>query len=149
MAFKPNKAADIEAGVFFTLFGSVTAAMSLQYPLGTMARMGPGMFPLILGVFLAIVGLMILASGVLTGGEDAKSLPLKPALLIAASLLVFAFLALSVGLLVAIPAQVLVALWASEHFTLKRAVLLSAGLLAFCYVVFVYFLGISLPLIAV
>jgi hypothetical protein len=148
MAFKSKKNADIEAGILFTLFGAVTAAMSLQYPLGTIAMMGPGMFPLILGVFLTIIGLMILASGIFVGGEDIRHLPLKPALLIAASLLVFAFLALSVGLLVAIPAQVFVALWASEHFTLKRAVLLSAGLLAFCYVVFIYFLGISVPLIA-
>lgn len=149
MAFRHNKSADIEAGLFFTLFGSLTAALSLQYRLGTIAMMGPGMFPLILGVLLAVIGLGIVAKGLLAGEEKARDIPLKPALLIAASLLVFAFLVVSVGLLAAVPVQVFVALWASHHFTWKRAIALSAGILAFCYVVFVYLLGISAPMIAV
>lgn len=149
MAFRHNKSADIEAGLFFILFGSLTAALSLQYRLGTIAMMGPGMFPLILGVLLAVIGLGIVAKGLLAGDETARDIPLKPALLVAASLLVFAFLVVSVGLLVAVPAQIFVALWASHHFTLKRAIALSAGILAFCYVVFVYFLGVSAPMIAV
>lgn len=147
--FKTNKQADVEAGLFFTAFGSLTAALSLQYHLGTIATMGPGMFPLFLGVALAILGLIILTKGLVARGEEAKSLPLGPVILITASLLVFAFLVLSMGLVAAIPAQVVIALWASEHFTWKRAVALSAGLLAFCYVVFVYFLGIAVPMIAV
>lgn len=149
MAFRHNKSADIEAGLFFTLFGSLTAMLSLQYRLGTVAMMGPGMFPLILGVLLTIIGLAILAKGLLNGKEMAKDIALKPALFVAASLLVFAFLVVSVGLLVAVPAQVFVALWASHHFTLRRAIALSAGILAFCYVVFLYLLGISVPMIAV
>lgn len=148
MIFKSNGQADVEAGLFFTGFGVLTAALSLQYKLGTIATMGPGMFPLILGVILAILGLFILAKGFMGKGEQAKSLPIKPILLITASVIVFALLLLTAGLLFAIPAQVVVALWASEHFTWKRALLLSAGLLAFCYGVFVYFLGISVPLIA-
>lgn len=149
MASRSSKTADIEAGVFFALLGGLTAALSLRYPLGTIAVMGPGMFPLILGVLLTTLGLSILAKGLLMEGEDARRFPIGSAILIAASLLVFAFLVVSVGLLVAVPAQVFVALWASDHFTFKRAVALSAGLLAFCYVVFIYFLGVSVPMIAV
>lgn len=147
--FKLDKQADVEAGLFFTLFGGLTAGLSLRYRLGTIAEMGPGMFPLILGTMLAILGLMILTKGLLGSGEKAKSLPPGPAILITASLLAFAFLVLSAGLAAAIPAQVVIALWGSEHFTWKRAVVLSAGLLAFCYVVFVHFLGIAVPIIAV
>lgn len=149
MIFKANKQADFEAGLFFALFGCLTAALSLQYPLGTVAAMGPGMFPLILGIVLAIIGLAILAKSLLVKGEEIRSLPFWPAILITLSLLVFAFLVLSVGLVAAIPAQVFVALWASEHFTWKRAAALSVGLLVFCYVVFIHFLGIAVPMIAV
>ena len=148
MAFRLNKSADVEAGLFFTLFGSLTAGLSLEYRLGTFGEMGPGMFPLMLGIILSIIGLVILTTGLTTGGEEPKSLSLKAAILLAASLLVFAFLVTSVGLLVAVPAQVFVSLWASDHFTLKRAVAISAGLLAFCQVVFVYFLGTAVPLVA-
>ena len=149
MAFRFNRTADLEAGLFFTLFGATTAALSLQYPLGTIAMMGPGMFPFLLGVILSILGLAILAKGLLAEGEEGQSFPLRPAILIPVSLLIFALLVVWVGLLVAVPAQVFVALWASDHFTFKRAAALSAGLLVFCYIVFVHFLGIAVPLIAV
>ncbi|MBP2562302.1 phosphoglycerol transferase MdoB-like AlkP superfamily enzyme [Neorhizobium galegae] len=149
MIFKTNGRADIEAGLFFTFFGAATAALSLQYRMGTIAAMGPGMFPFILGSILAVLGAIILAKGILGGGEKARPLPLRPTILISLSILVFAFLLLTVGLLVALPVQVAIAMWASEHFTWKRVIALSLGLLAFCYGVFVYFLGMSVPLLAV
>lgn len=149
MIFKTNGRADIEAGLFFTFFGATTAALSLQYRMGTIAAMGPGMFPFLLGSILAVLGAIILVKGILGGGEEARPLPLRPTILIGLSILVFAFLLLTVGLLVALPAQVAIAMWASEHFTWKRVIALSLGLLAFCYGVFVYFLGISVPLLAV
>jgi hypothetical protein len=149
VSFRLNNKADVEAGLFFTLFGGLTAGLSLQYQMGTIAAMGPGMFPLILGVILTILGLVILAKGVMAGGETTRSLPLRAVLLITLSLLVFAVLVLSLGLVAAVPAQVFIALWASDHFTLKRAIALSIGLLLFCYLVFSYFLGIAVPMIAV
>jgi hypothetical protein len=149
VSFRLNNKADVEAGLFFTLFGGLTTGLSLQYQMGTVAAMGPGMFPLILGVMLTILGLVILAKGAMVGGETIRSLPLRPAFLITLSLLVFAILVLWVGLAAAVPAQVFVALWASDHFTLKRAIALSIGLLLFCYVVFIHFLGIAVPMIAV
>jgi hypothetical protein len=146
---KSNRKADTEAGLFFTLFGGLTAGLSLQYQMGTIAAMGPGLFPFMLGILLTVIGLVIFAKGLLANGDAARNLPLWPAILVTASLLIFAVLVLTAGLAVAVTAQVVIALRASEHFTWKRAAALSAGLLIFCYVVFVYFLGISLPMIAV
>jgi len=148
MTSRSSGQADVEAGLFFMFFGSLTAILSLRYPLGTVASMGPGMFPLMLGCILAGVGLLILINGLVNRGEDARPLALGPITLITASILVFALLLKPVGLIAAIPAQVLIGLWASEHFTWKRVAGLSLGLLAFCYLVFVYFLGIPVPLIA-
>lgn len=144
-----NRKADIEAGLFFTLFGGLTAGLSLQYQMGTIAAMGPGFFPFMLGVLLTVIGLIIFAKGVMAKGEIVRSLPLWPTILITASLLVFAVLVMTAGLAAAVTAQVIVALLASEHFTWKRAAGLSVGLLVFCYVVFVHFLGITVPMIAV
>ncbi|KQX40192.1 hypothetical protein ASD04_06035 [Devosia sp. Root436] len=149
MFSKSSGRADLEAGLFFTGFGVLTAVLSLQYPLGTIAMMGPGMFPFMLGTILAILGLVMLLSGLSGMGEESRSLPLVPIILISLSILAFAVLLVRVGLAAAIVAQVFIALWASEHFSWRRAVALSLGLLAFCYVVFVYFLGISVPLLAV
>lgn len=140
--------ADVEAGAFFAVFGVVTALLSLQYKLGSAADMGPGFFPLALGIILAIVGLTILVRGFSGRGEAVRSFSLRALALISLSLVAFAVLMLTAGLLVAIPALVFISLLASEHFTVLRASAVSAGLILFCYVLFVHVLGISLPMIA-
>jgi hypothetical protein len=140
--------ADIEAGAFFTLLGVATALLSLEYKIGTAAEMGPGYFPLALGIALTLIGLIILIGGLVRGGEDARNVPLKPMFLIAVALLAFAVLVTNAGLIFAVPALVFISLLASEHFSIARATALSAGLLAFCYLAFVRLLGIPVPMIA-
>ncbi|HWK70641.1 MAG TPA: tripartite tricarboxylate transporter TctB family protein [Burkholderiaceae bacterium] len=44
---------------FMLLIGVATALGSWGYNMGTMARMGPGYFPLLLGVLLAFIGILI------------------------------------------------------------------------------------------
>ena len=41
--------------------GIIAVVGASQYPIGTLARMGPGFFPLCLGVMLIVVGLISLA----------------------------------------------------------------------------------------
>src|SRR5690606_15795292 len=50
---------DFWAGVMFTLIGVLFAFFSTSYEVGTAARMGPGYFPLVLGILLAVLGLII------------------------------------------------------------------------------------------
>ena len=138
---------DVEAGAFFTVFGIVTALLSLQYKLGSAAEMGPGFFPLLLGVVLSLVGVAILLKGIAAHGDEARSVPLRPMFFIALSIVLFAVSMLKLGLLFAVPLLVFTSLFASEHFTLKRAAAVSAGLVLFCYVVFVHLLGVSVPMI--
>ena len=58
---------DFYAGMAITLLGCAVALdSSMNYNLGTLARMGPGMFPLMLGIVLAIVGVLILGTAVVT-----------------------------------------------------------------------------------
>jgi putative tricarboxylic transport membrane protein len=42
----------VTAAISLFLFGAVTAALSMQYPLGTLRMPGSGFFPLLLGVML-------------------------------------------------------------------------------------------------
>lgn len=44
---------------FMLLIGVATALGSLKYSMGTLARMGPGYFPLLLGILLALVGILL------------------------------------------------------------------------------------------
>ncbi len=140
--------ADVEAGAFFAVFGAVTAALSMQYKLGTAAEMGPGFFPLMLGICLTLVGIAILAKGLLVGRSDARNFSASALFFIVLSLVAFAALMLTAGLVFAIPALTFISLIASSHFTLLRATAISAGLLVFTYVVFIHFLGVLAPMIA-
>jgi len=44
---------------FMLLIGVATVLGSLDYGMGTLARMGPGYFPLLLGILLALIGILI------------------------------------------------------------------------------------------
>ncbi|WP_225028206.1 tripartite tricarboxylate transporter TctB family protein [Xinfangfangia pollutisoli] len=140
--------ADVESGLFFAGFGALTAALSLKYDLGSFAMMGPGMFPLLLGLCLSALGLAILTRGLLRAGDAARAVPLVPALGLTLSLIVFAVLVRCAGLAIAVPALVVTVLIPSPDFALRRAALLAVLLVVFCYLVFVLGLGVSLPMLS-
>lgn len=50
---------DFFSGLMFTLVGAGFAWGATNYNVGTGARMGPGYFPLLLGIFLAVLGAFI------------------------------------------------------------------------------------------
>ncbi len=68
---------DFYAGGLMVLLGGAVALDSVgNYELGTLTRMGPGMFPFMLGIVLTFVGLLILGAAVATPlGEDESILP--------------------------------------------------------------------------
>src|SRR6185312_2879421 len=54
---------ELISGLLVLLIGVAATFESLQYPLGTLANIGPGMFPAGIGVLLALVGAAITVSG--------------------------------------------------------------------------------------
>ena len=62
-----------------TLLGAAVTLDSMTYTLGTLTHMGPGMFPLMLGVTLTFVGVLILGAAMATPlSDDERILPEKP-----------------------------------------------------------------------
>ena len=57
MAIKSQK--DLLAGLMFTLTGAAFTLGAREYDMGTAGRMGPGYFPLVLGIILAGLGILI------------------------------------------------------------------------------------------
>ena len=64
------------AGTMIVL-GLGAIAQASTYTLGSLARMGPGMFPAILGALLVMLGLIIakMATSPVTAEEDAEEIP--------------------------------------------------------------------------
>ena len=54
------KKRDFYAGGIMTLLGAAVTLDLMTYSLGTLTHMGPGMFPLMLGVTLTFIGVLIL-----------------------------------------------------------------------------------------
>ena len=94
MKIKSQK--DFFSGLMFALVGLAFAVGATNYNVGTGARMGPGYFPLMLGILLAIAGLRRHASASLTvetaDGDPVGRIAWKPLVFIIGANLVFGLL---------------------------------------------------------
>jgi hypothetical protein len=115
-------------------------------------RMGPGYFPILLGIVLSGIGVVVLVSGLRSNaapagprGADPKrsSQPWRPALLISASVLLFAITIESIGLAIATFGVVVVSSLANRDVYWPHV--LASGLLMSMVSVSVFAYGLRLP----
>ncbi len=149
MAIKNQK--DFVTGLLFMALGIGFAVGAKDYNMGSAARMGPGYFPTMLGIILAIIGgvlaLKSLGAQEHPGGRIG-SWALKPMFLIIAANLLFgamlgglSWLGLPpMGLIAAIFALTIVACRAGTEFKWKEALILASVLAGGSYVLFVLLL---------
>ena len=134
LAIDPTNGA---CGAIFVATGAFFAIQSLGLDLGTTFRMGPGYFPLVLGVILAGLGILItlqsFGSKPQPGGEIGH-FGWRPLIFIIGANLIFGLLLgglpsmgiPAMGLIVAIIGLTFVSMLASKDFCIKRAIMLSA-----------------------
>lgn len=139
---------DFWTGLIYTALGAAAFWIALDYPLGTVGRMGPGYFPRVLALILAGIGLLSLARSFVAVGEPVSHLAWKPLLLICSSIVLFGVLVQTAGLVVALSALIAVGATASREFRVELKSLAGMALLiAFCGLVFVK--GLGLPIVLV
>ena len=154
MKIKSQK--DFFAGLMYLAVGGAFAIGATEYNLGTGARMGPGYFPLILGVILAIIGLVISFKATLSGpsdGDPVGSWAWRQILFILGANFAFGVLLVGVpalgipgfGLIVAIYGLVIIASFARKEVELKETLILATILAIGSYVVFVWALNLQFP----
>lgn len=147
---------DFFSGLLFLTVGSAFAYGATTYQVGTGARMGPGYFPLMLGVILALMGAVIAVRALISGtpdGDRIGSIAWRPLLLVLGANVAFGALMIGVpalgipqfGLVVAIFAQVAIASLAGEKFIAKEVLVLSLILSVGSYLAFVKLLGLQFP----
>lgn len=154
MLLKSQK--DFFAGLLFMAVGGAFAVGATSYTVGTAARMGPGYFPLVLGIILAGMGALITVRAFMhgvPGGDRVGVWALRPLLLVLSANVAFGALLVGVpalgipgfGLVVAIFALVIIASLAGGGFAWKPVLLLAAVLSAGSYVAFVWLLALQFP----
>jgi hypothetical protein len=144
-----RSARDIGAGLAFVVFGVAFAVGASAYELGSLLRMGPGFFPLALGIVLALLGVVIVAQGFLERNEI-EPIGVVPWRAVALVLVAVAFFGLTVRGLGVAPAMFLTALVAGlaarrSGFVVPVAV--AVGLTIAGVLIFVIALQLRLPIL--
>jgi putative tricarboxylic transport membrane protein len=136
---------DFLAGLLFVSFGGAALAVSHAYTIGTAARMGPGYFPRALGILLVVLGALLSLRGFRASPEPRPEWHWRPLAIVLLGVGLFALIAQWLGLVLAGLALVLVSSAASPEFRWKEALVSGTIQGAAAVVVFVYGLGIPLP----
>ena len=144
---------DFAAGLLFAAIGTAFALGAREYSMGTSARMGPGYFPLMLGIILAIIGVVLAVKSFRGEHHEGRigAWAIKPLFFVILANLLFGVLLgglptiglPSMGLMVAIFVLTLVAARAGSEFVLAEALILGVILAIGSYFLFVKML--SLP----
>jgi hypothetical protein len=137
---------DFWAGLMFVGFGLGFALVARNYPMGTAVKMGPAYFPTILGVLLAILGLILVLRSFAIGGDKVPRLYFRPLIVLVTALALFGFMLRPVGLIAAVLTLVAVSTFAGTKPKVKTVLLLAVFLAAFSALVFHYGLGLPLKL---
>ncbi|MDD2544787.1 MAG: tripartite tricarboxylate transporter TctB family protein [Burkholderiaceae bacterium] len=154
MKIKSQK--DFFSGLMFMGVGGAFAWGATTYSVGSGARMGPGYFPLMLGILLAVIGLVITFNATVVETQDGDKIgkwAWKPLFFILAANLAFGVLLAglpslgipAMGLIVAIYALAFIASLAGEEFAAKAVFILATVLAAGSYVAFVLALKLQFP----
>ena len=145
---------DFFAGLMFMAVGGAFAWGATNYTVGQAARMGPGYFPLLLGIVLALLGAFILFESLVVDTEDGEkigSFAWKPLGFIIGANLAFGVLlgglpsigVPAMGLIVAIFALTFIASAAGDSFNVKEVAILSAVLAILSYLAFIKLLKLQ------
>lgn len=145
---------DFFSGLMFVIVGGAFAIGATNYTVGNGARMGPGYFPLMLGILLSVLGLLVMVKGLRSKSKDGDkigSFAWKPLCFVIGSNLLFGILLgglpsiglPSMGLIAAIYGLTIVASLAGEKFFLKGTLILATLLAILSYLAFVKLLNLQ------
>lgn len=135
------------SGLVFAAIGGFFSIYSLiDLELGSAFNMGPGYFPLILGITLAIVGVAIVMGGGESDGEPDRPIPWRGLILVLLAPFIFAVAIRWMGLALTIAAMVMVSSFAAPGMRLRTALSLAAAITLLCVLVFHTALDLPIPL---
>ena len=147
---------DFFSGLMFMGVGVAFAWGSSGYTIGSSARMGPGYFPLALGVLLAVLGGVITFKALVVetvDGDKIGAFAWRPLIFIILANVVFGVLLGGLpsiglppmGMVIAIYALTLIASAAGDEFSIKTCLILASVLAVGSYLAFIVVLKLQFP----
>lgn len=115
------------AGLIFIILGAAFLWLGLDFGFGSMLRIGPGFFPVILSFILIGLGIVIFARSMLS--DESFHMPkLGPIARVLLAIAIFAGLMQPVGSYTILPVVVVLTASASREFCWKSALTLAVGI---------------------
>ncbi|TEA78210.1 tripartite tricarboxylate transporter TctB family protein [Allopusillimonas ginsengisoli] len=154
---REDKKREWYAALLMILIGIGTAWGSLDYNVGTLGRMGPGYFPMLLGIVLTFVGVLILVTPAYpeeqaesdSHGSTSEARYLRhvrPVLATVIGMLAFIVFGKYGGLVPATFILIFISALGDRTTTLKATLLLAAGVTAAAVGIFHYGMQMQFPL---
>ena len=137
---------DFWSGLMFCGFAAVGILAARGYSLGAAGKMGPGYFPLLLGLVLGALGAILIGRSVILDGEPVPRFHVVPLAIIAVAVCLFGLLIEPLGLVVALAVLTVLTAWAGPQFRMTETLALTLALIIFSVGVFVYGLGLPLAI---
>ena len=147
---------DFFSGLMFAIIGGGFAWGATNYSIGTGARMGPGYFPLLLGILLAVLGAFTVFYSLIEHTEDGDKIGTfawRPIIYILGANVIFGILLAGLpslglppmGLIAAIYALTIIASKAADVFKFKEVLMLATFLSVLSYLAFIKLLSLQMP----
>ena len=140
---------DFWSGLMFVCVGLAFAIGATNYSMGNSARPGPGYFPLILSVIMAILGGVVLFKALTIETEDGDpvgGLAWRPLIVIVLAIVVFGLALPRLGLLLTVPLLIFIVSQAGDEFRWKEVLANAVVLTVAAWAIFVLGLKLTLPL---
>ncbi len=137
---------DFWAGLIFVAIAAAFILLAQQYRLGDLNRMGPAMFPTLVGALLAALGAIVVLRAFVLDGEALPRFHARPIGVSLLAIVLFGVALQWLGLVAAIAVLVLVGAYAARDVRPMENLALAAGMILFSVAIFVWLLGLPLPL---
>jgi hypothetical protein len=137
---------DFWSGILFIAFGCAGLWFGRSYAIGTLSRMGPGFFPMLMSAALIGTGGFLVARSLVVSGEPIERTALLPQLLILAAIVAFGLLIERLGLAVSVVAVAVISGIAAQGLRWFELAALALAMSALSIALFVYLLGQPIPI---
>jgi putative tricarboxylic transport membrane protein len=138
---------DFWSGLIFGTVGLATVFFGRESAIGTATKMGPGYFPTVLGMLLALIGLGLVVRSFLTRAEPIHGFAFRPLILVLGATLLFGLVVRGMGMPLSVILLVLVSAAASRLVMWGPALALALGLAGASSLIFIKLLGLPIPLL--
>lgn len=135
---------DILGGLIMIGMGLFAYFHAQRYEFGELQRMGPGYFPVALGVLLAILGLFIMIPAFFRPGTSIK-VEWKSLIWVTVGIIAFSLLLDKLGLVLTSALMIIVTSMPAVGMGWKERIILAAVVALITYLIFSYGLGMVIP----